>query len=740
MKSIPNFVLMVILTVAAHAQSVRQLEWPQAKTTQTSTETDTMSWAQDIREFHIPVVVHVIYDFTPGQQSYWVSDSDIRTMVFEISSYYNKNNQQLASIIPTWQKWIGNAHISFDLANLDPSSKPTTGIIRKYSYLSRGGTESSKIDPWPVDHYLNIYLVDFLSSGSGIPPGNIILSHTDPQYDDQNPLSRGLLCRSLEVANINYSHDASVPSAMAQFLGLPLMASHYTGVSYCEDDGIDDTPPCLRNGSINNLYDTTCAGNYFKIYDSTNFFKRTGIKTHSGGIIDYPDTINAQNMMTNYGIESMFTQEQCHYMRETLRNSLGQRSNLVDSANLFQTGILNPGGHLAANVDLPVIPFFSVSKAFICADGSSSVNFVNRSYNDTVTSVNWSFSNSAATPTSSNFYQVSNTFQTPGWVTISLKCNGNNTTSKTISRSDMLYVADPNPVRDITRVQEFDTSGNVEQYPIFNYYGNDHKWQLVQNAGVYDKSSICYANFDTRTAIDQSTAPLTPVGTYADFFTPAFDLTNEVPGCIINFYTAGAYRTINPKKMQDTLFVDASNDCGNTWKKQGIIAGPQIGSNLSTVPFVPTNGQWVERGIPIGNNELGISPVYFRFRFKTGSNGDSVYNGQSFGAGNNFYIDRLRLTNDPLGVRSGITVNLGMELSPNPSSGSTFVTINGGDLSPAELQVMDMAGKLLYATHNPRTSQLCRIEIPASVFPAKGIYLVRVKTTGAIETRKLVIQ
>jgi hypothetical protein len=192
--------------------------------------------------------------------------------------------------------------------------------------------------------------------------------------------------------------------------------------------------------------------------------------------------------------------------------------------------------------------------------------------------------------------------------------------------------------------------------------------------------------------------------------------------------------------MNDTLLISYSTNCGATWNTLGRLTRADLANNgYRSEYFAPLYmGDWQEHSFPIATS-IRTSSVFFRFRFMPGTDNAYLrYNGLDFGTGNNFYLDRLTVTQNPLSVKNGVIVKLGMSVQPNPTSGAATVRINGGDNSAADINVTDVTGKLVYHTSVVRKSATTEVEIPASVLSVKGMYLVQVVTNGATETQKLV--
>lgn len=856
-------------------------------------------WPADTTEYHIPVVFHIVYDNEGSALN--VTDNDIFGLVDRLNIYYNGKDSKLSGILNTWKPYIGNPHISFHLATKDPQGKPTHGILRHFSYASNKGDETAKLEQWPPDQYLNIWLINVI--GRGASKGIVLAYATFPTAYSANPYSQGVISRADQVFLPPPTGDEYT---IAHEIGHYLYLSHPWAnngkdvedtTGGCGDDEVDDTPPTYGHFScgVNQLHDTRCATGYYKDYDSATFYHMTGINVpnraaanvsvntttqfnpaagtsigqtftvgardvtllnitvqadtgntgndttimrlynatgttliatstnrvrFSGGTpliydfigvkltgnttykfvidttmgghrpftlkaytsvdtdaytggslfvgpgasipvtssdltfavnqlhrIDYPDTTNTQNIMDYSGcFNEMFTKGQVARMRAALRSDVGYRNNIIDTANLIRTGVMNSDGTFASLPDLAPTALFTVNKPFICADGSTTTIFFNRSYNDTISAAQWTFSNGGNSSTGTIAANVQ--FTQPGWVTATLNVTDNDGDTASVTRNDLVYAADPAGVQPF--VEDFNPgSPMLDRFPIFNYYGNTtYKWELSTTAGYYDKTSIKFNNFDPRNPADVlggtavNTATQSPRGLFADFYTPAYDLNGFGSGdCYLSFYSAGAFRTTLPREQADTLVISYSTNCGGTWTELGRLDSKTgLGNNgVVTQYFEPGwMGQWQQQAFsipPIARS----GNVFFRFRFLPGTNNAYLrYNGLDFGTGNNFYIDRVAVSEFGLGVKNGVIADLGMSVMPNPTSGAATLQFNGGDNSRADITVTDVTGKVVYQTSVVRSSVITKVQIPASALTAKGMYLVQVVTNGATQTQKLV--
>lgn len=851
-------------------------------------------WPEDVVQYHIPVVVHLIFDNTGTTAG--ITDNDIYGMISRLNLYYNQADPALAQIITPWKKYIGNAHITFHLANKDPQGKPTRGITKTFSYATNGGDEVAKIGQWPPNQYLNIYLENYI--GRAADKGIVLAYATFPTDYSSNPYSQGVISRA-DQATATGGNSYTLAHEIGHFLYLHHpWANNGRPVedTICGDDEVDDTPPTIGHFScgFSKLYDTLCAKGYYKDYDSATYYHMTGesipvvlaantvldttasvsfndtivnslvgqsftttsrvatlssitvrvdtvtktggplsmslynangtiliaksqntqvattgnnltfsffgvdlglnttykfvidsgsssrftlytsnANSYAGGAlyvgtkantvsngndlyfivnqihrINYPDTTNTQNVMDYSGCnEQMFTKGQVARMRGALRSEVGNRKELISDANLVRTGVMDNAGNILPATDLTPVALFTVTRPFTCKGSTSPITFQSRSYGDTIENANWTFDKNASNPTSNSINAVSNTFDDTGWVTVSLNVTGNNTgTSPTVTRNDVVYVADPTGITPY--VEDFNPSNMLGRFPIFNYFKRpDYGWEVYNNAGFYDKTSMRFKNYDRRdqgsvnSGIAVNTATESPRGFYADFYTPAYDLSGFGGNCFLDFYSAGAYRTTKTSYMNDTLLVSYSTNCGVSWNTLGRITR----GDLATAGYVAEAfepgwfGHWKEQSLPI-NSSIRTNQVYFRFRYFPGTdNAYFRYNGLDWGTGNHFYLDRLTVTDAPLSVKNGVIVNLGMSVSPNPTSGAATIRLNGGDNSTAEVSVTDVTGKVVYRTSAVRKTTSTEIEIPATALTVKGMYMVQVVTNGATETQKLVV-
>lgn len=670
---------------------------------------------------YVPIVFHVIHTYG----SEYVTDNEIYKCVSDINLMYNKQNPDTTAVIAPFKKWIGKANIKFVFPTKDPQGNPTNGITRRFSYMATNAGDLAKFDQWAPDSYMNVWIVNKFSS-----------DHASAAAYAYKPATAAIPYFAFYDGVITVASYLNTDNTISHELGHELNLDHTFGntngngtqsgiwfTNTCGDDGVDDTPPTKgynTTGCIPGaLYDTTCAKGYKVVY----------VRPSTGALdslVDYPDTCNSQNVMDYTYCSKMFTIGQTVRMRAALNSPTAGRNNLISSTNLSKTGALSP------RVDLKPVADFSPSTYFVCKTGAplgTSVTFRDRSWRDTVTGWSWNFSNGASVATATTS-TVANTFSQTGWVTASLLASSN-AGADTITKKQ-IYVADPAGNQAIGYFQEF-SGADVAQYPMFNYFNNEWKWELA-DVGYYDNKCIRYHNYDTRSGT-AGLALNTPEGDYDDFYTTAFDLSSTPVGSPLNlnFFSSGAFRSANFDDMNDTLEIAYTATCGTNYTTIKKISKADIATvGTRSEFFVPQwQGDWKLNSIDLGT--LRNTSVFFRFRYRPG-----VFSSFDFGSGNNFYIDRIYVSNMPLGVNTVELKEKGMTISPNPTTGNSFISIDGVTNQEVGIQILDVTGKLVYTAREFVFDATTKVQIPADAIATKGMYIVHVLTNEKTLVQKLI--
>ncbi len=734
--------------------------------------------------FDIPIVVHIVHDYN-SSADYLTDDNIFNYLIDWNKVYAAQNTADTAEVIAPFKKWVGNPHIRLHLATIDPAGNPTKGITRHRSYLTYNGGDQAKYDDWDPASYVNIWSINKMSSANG----DAAAYATPPTSGAAAPYRDGVIGLWDYMQNdASHPYSKTINHEMGHVFNLAhpwgsTNSPEAVGVT-CSDggsDNVDDTPPTLGHYPANcqysaytspnpdnhvfypqgNIYDTVCATNYFKIYPRNYYDSTTHTTvTVTDSLVNYPDTVNAQNIMDYTYCSKNFTKGQVDRMHAALHSDIGHRNNLWNDTNLIRTGVItaapaSPSAKVfVARPDLPAIPEFAATVAGNSASpfGSrnvqyftkpgTSITFKNRTWNDTVSSLVWTFSNSASIPIKTDANptystQVVNTFAVPGWVSLTMAATGNHTATVTKTWDNAVFVADGTATNGYGYYQEFDPAGDAAKWPMFNYYENEFKWE-TSAAGYYDNHCLKYTGFDSRLDFSMSKYPTvgSPYGDFDDFYSVPVNLSTFPSGpCNLNFFTSGASRSSNSLDITDTFEIAYSTDAVAWTKLSTIAKGDLANKGAVATPFTPGSmSDWVARTINIPTAARG-SYVIFRFRYRPGVD-HSFYD---YSTGNNFYIDRIHFSAFPAEVSGVLASNNSITVAPNPTTGSAFVIIKDATNSTARIVVSDITGKVVYTTNQQVNGNEATIEIPAAVIAVKGIYLVQTSTGKEVSTQKLVV-
>lgn len=676
----------------------------------------TSSTTPDTVTYDIPVVIHVVHDY--GNED--LNDTILYNAVKYWTVVYMKENGDTSGVITPFIPYIGKPNMRLHLATIDPNGKPTKGIVHFQSYLTAAAGDEAKFGQWPQNEYVNIWFINtFDASMAGVAayayfPATAIV---EPYYD-------GIICLA---SYANYAK--TVPHEMGHVLNLyhPWGGTNSPGVA-CGDDHVDDTPPTKGHNSVgcvpSALYDTACATGYMKTYMDAH-----GVMD---SVVDYPDTVNAQNIMDYTYCQRMFTKGQAVRMRAALTNSVAGRNNLFTPANLAATGALAP------MPDLPPVADFTVNKCTTCNDlrtyfltvgNTSSFEFRNASWNDTISSVSWTFSNGATTPASTAMDVVGNKFSVPGWVTVSLIANSN-AGSDTLTNTQTVYAADTTTAGGIGYTQQFTNAADIANWPMFNFYNNQFKWEFYTGAGIGDNTCLRYRSFDSSQRITG-----TAVGDHDDIYTPAFNFTGSSTGNLyLNFFSSGAYThtgiTGGVTIVNDSFEVDASINGGTTWTKIGGFGGNTLADRGNYgVEYIPTSATtWRPRSISIPATYCTPN-TFLRFRYRPGN------------AGNNLYIDNLSFDEYPAGIKEVLDASPNVfNIFPNPAANGCTLVFKTGIDGVVSYSIKDLTGKVVYENTKVFAANGIRQEtVPRSVTHVPGMYFVTITIDGVHMTQKLVV-
>lgn len=183
----------------------------------------------------IPVVFHILYN-TSAQN---ISDAQILSQLEVLNQDFSNNNTDKSNRPGAFKNLAADVRIKFCLAQVDPSNKRTSGIVRKSTSTSlftaddamkiesRGGSKA-----WNSKKYLNIWVCPMNSRtlGYATSPGS-------PAELDGVVISYDVF-GTLGTLRANFNKGRTATHEVGHWLGM----KHLWGDADCGDDGIYDTP------------------------------------------------------------------------------------------------------------------------------------------------------------------------------------------------------------------------------------------------------------------------------------------------------------------------------------------------------------------------------------------------------------------------------------------------------------------------------------------------------------------
>jgi len=195
-------------------------------------ESSRISSDQAGKTITIPVIVHILYHF-PGEN---ISDSLVKTQILALNRDFRKLNVDTVKIPEAFKSLAADCGIEFQLATVDSNGRATSGIIHKYTPITKWQLDdkiklSSEMgdDGWDPKSYLNIWVgtLDRFLGYSSVPG--------DPADKDGVVISN----TAFGIRNSGvYGKGRTSVHEIGHWLGL----KHLWGDQDCGDDGVADTP------------------------------------------------------------------------------------------------------------------------------------------------------------------------------------------------------------------------------------------------------------------------------------------------------------------------------------------------------------------------------------------------------------------------------------------------------------------------------------------------------------------
>ena len=249
----------------------------------------------------IPVVVHILYH----TQTEKISDAQVASQIEALNKYFRRRNSDTTKTPANFRALAADCEIEFQLAISDPRRRSTSGIVRKYTPITKWKADdmmkfssSMGADAWDPKSYLNIWVcnLDKFAGYSSMPGGQ----------ENKDGLVISYSSFGVGSGTSNYDMGKTAVHEVGHWLNL----KHLWGDENCGDDGVADTPKqaSYTIGCPSTVRITCGNGPYGDMY------------------MNYMD-------FTNDGCINMFTQGQKARMR-ALFNTGGARNSILSSKGL----------------------------------------------------------------------------------------------------------------------------------------------------------------------------------------------------------------------------------------------------------------------------------------------------------------------------------------------------------------------------------------------------------------------
>lgn len=249
----------------------------------------------------IPVVVHILYH----TQTEKISDVQVASQVEALNKYFRRRNADTTNTPAYFRALAADCEIEFQLAISDPRRRSTSGIVRKYTPITKWKNDdqvkfSSSMgdDAWDTKSYLNIWVcnLDKFAGYATMPGGE----------ESKDGLVISYSAFGTGSGTTGYDLGKTAVHEVGHWLNL----KHLWGDENCGDDGVGDTPKqaSYTIGCPETVRITCGNGPYGDMY------------------MNYMD-------FTNDGCINMFTQGQKARMR-ALFNTGGARNLILSSKGL----------------------------------------------------------------------------------------------------------------------------------------------------------------------------------------------------------------------------------------------------------------------------------------------------------------------------------------------------------------------------------------------------------------------
>lgn len=633
----------------------------------------------------IPVVFHILHQ--RGTEN--LTNERIQTQMQNMNRDFRKLSADISQVSPAFQGLAADTRIEFVLPTKDPFGNCTNGINRIQTVQTFIGESPSKMQQWPRDRYLNVWVAKQLSR-----PGLLGYALLPAGAEGFAEIFDGIMILESTVG----TNDAYLGRTLTHEVGHYLNLLHTWGDSnepgvVCGDDGVEDTP--ITKGQF------SCPLGAAAI-DCT-----PGVEE------------NTQNYMNYSNCPRMFTLGQSERMRAALNTATARRSSLWTQENLNFTGV-NPGTEAncgpdadfyavaGSNLNNPTVPFNQMS----CTN--TAVRFIDNSSRAAATSWSWTFQD--GNPSTSSERNPTVQFSSPGYKRVTLTVS-NQYGSSTKSNDFAVLIGESSSAWQTPYQESFENNNSLWPFVDDNHDRNFTSWRRHSGAGFTGNHSV-RLNSGERNPFDI----INPNNgqDIDDLVTPNLRLSGLPFGTNLSFAFSYTTQTTDLANVTEKLEIFSSTDCGRTWQTRTTISG----QNLVTNGAAAGNFNWVVRNVALPQSVL-TDNVRFRFRFTS-----SDFSGD-------LYLDDISI-----GVTVGMETLNGAEMLnifPNPTNDQFNLQVAGMERLSTEVMVQDLRGAVVFRNiFAPQGGNGIELSTRALGL-AEGLYLVRVSNELGSSTQKLVV-
>lgn len=551
---------------------------------------------QKSAQYIIPTVIHVIHDNT---SSSLVSPAQVHDATRIMNRDFLKQNSDTAAVSASFQSLIDAPKVELRLAGKDPQGQCSNGITYTFSNNTNAANNNVKdLISWPTDKYLNVWVVKRISFSAGAfayYPG------TAPQSSYE-----GIVCTAQQFGSMGLSIGGNFASrTMTHELGHYFNLPHPWGStndpglqSNCNiDDGVSDTPMTIGVSGL------SCDTNQV-----------------SCGSLD-----NVENYMDYSSCGRMFTTGQSTRMHAALNSPTASRNNLWTDQNLAQTGTADTSSPCPIKPEAYLIPTNTTST---CQNGYPLVfrAFDLAAHLDSNLHYIWNIEAGSVFQQSPSVVEVY--YDTLGDFDLELIIE-----HKQTNLADTIFLPD--------YIQVINDSSIT--FPKITYSLDQSSWPVDSS-----NSSLSFINetpggkgfaySDEATwsgpgclKIDHQAMEQ---GDVASFILPAMNFNQNNYSPYMSFRYALAKKA---SSSNDKLSIYYSLNCGSNWYQLQTFSASDTSwyGSQGIVPndYVPQTADWRKQDVLI-SAAAGSDYVLFRFEY-------------TYGGGNNFFIDEIKVGYNP---------------------------------------------------------------------------------------------